>query len=75
LGNRILGVSIDLLKAIASKLTEYMLDPVAVQEVTWDKINNELADYNTFSYGNGNADHHLGQASCYLRGSDRQVSG
>jgi hypothetical protein len=31
-----------------------------VQEVRWDKGGTEPADYYTFLYGIGNADHHLG---------------
>jgi exonuclease III len=48
------------LKTVSGELAKYKLDLVGVQEVRWDKGGTEPAGGYTFSYGNGNADHHLG---------------
>jgi len=47
------------LKTAASKLPNYNLDLVAVQEVRWVEGGSQPADDYTFFYGNGNANHHL----------------
>jgi len=36
---------------------------VAVEGVRWDKCSTQLADDNTFLYGNRDANHHLGTGS------------
>jgi len=48
------------LGTVASELGKYNLDLVAVQEVRGNKVGCESADYSTFLYGNGNANHHSG---------------
>jgi hypothetical protein len=47
-----------LLKTGATKLEEYKLYLVTVQEVSWEKDGNEQADDCTFLYGNRNPNHH-----------------
>jgi len=47
------------LKTVASKLMKCKLDS-AVQGVWWNKGDSKPADDYTFSYGNGNAYHHVG---------------
>jgi hypothetical protein len=51
------------LKAVSGELAKYKFDIVGVEEVRWDKGGTKPADSYALFYGNGNADHHLGQAS------------
>jgi hypothetical protein len=46
------------LKTVSRELANFNL--VGVQEVRWDKGGTEPADYYTFLYTDGNADHDLG---------------
>jgi hypothetical protein len=47
------------LKTVSGELAKYNLDLVQAQEVRWNKDGTGPAGDYTFSYGNGNADHHL----------------
>jgi hypothetical protein len=60
---------------VLEETAKYQLDLVGVQEVKWEKGGTESAGNYTFSYGNGNADHHLGTGFFVHRGSYQQLRG
>jgi hypothetical protein len=48
------------LRTVAEEVSEYKLDLVGVQEVSWDGSGTEPAGQYTFFYGKGNQNHDLG---------------
>jgi hypothetical protein len=61
---------------VAKEISEYKLDLVGVQEITWDRGGTKPAGKCTFFNGKGNENHKLGtDFFLYVRESYRQLRG
>jgi hypothetical protein len=63
----------DRIAEISSKGISKVSDPVAVQEVRWNKAGSQPADGYTFFYGNTNANRHLGTGLFVHKGITSEI--